>query len=263
MKIIDFHTHAFPDAIAARAIAKLQAESPWKAVAAGTVSALLESMDSAGIELSVLCTIATKPDQPKGILEWCGKVRCERIVPLPSVHPDTPDAAGWVRRIAEAGFPGIKLHPMYQDFPADDPRMDPIYGSAAEAGLFASLHCGRDIAFPPDDDRASPVRFADVLRRFPTLKLVCTHMGGWRMWEEVRKHLLGKGVCMETSFSLEELGPAGAEMIRAHGTEKVFFGTDWPWARQETELANFARLGLDDGQARGILHDNAAALLGL
>jgi hypothetical protein len=264
MRVIDFHTHAFPDEIAARAIAKLEAESPWKAVAAGTVAGLLESMDSTGIEVSVLCTIATKPDQAKGILEWCRKIRSSRIVPLPSVHPDTPDGPSWVHRIAEAGFPGIKLHPMYQEFPADDERMDPIYGAVADTGLFIVFHCGLDIAYPPDDDRASPVRLASVVRRFPDLKVVCTHLGGWRMWGEVRKHLLGSGVHMETSFTLAELGPAKvAEIIRAHGPDRILFGTDWPWARQDGELANFMRLGLDEGQARGILCDNSARLLGL
>ena len=264
MKVIDFHTHAFPDSIAARAIASLEAECPWKAVAPGTVAALLESMDSAGIDVSVLCAIATKPDQPKGILEWCGKVRSSRIIPLPSVHPDTPDSAGWVRRIAKEGFPGIKLHPMYQEFPADDPRMDPIYAAVSETGLFITIHCGRDIAYPPDDDRASPKRLADVIRRFPNLKMVCTHLGGWRMWDEVARHLLGGEVFLETSFSLTELGPQrSVEIIRAHGVEKVFFGTDWPWARQDEELANFRQLGFDKKQARRILHANAAKLLGL
>ena len=36
MGFIDFHTHAFPDDVARRAIPALEAEANWKAVAGGT-----------------------------------------------------------------------------------------------------------------------------------------------------------------------------------------------------------------------------------
>jgi hypothetical protein len=262
MPIIDIHTHAFPDEIAQRAIAKLQANSEWKAVSEGAVSALVKSMDAAGIEISVLCTIATKPDQVEGILKWCRQIRNPRVEPLPSVHPRTPKAGDWVRRFAEEGFRGIKLHPMYQDFAADDPCMNEVYAAAAETGLFVESHCGLDIAYPPDDDRATPIRFRRVIERFPRLTLICTHMGGWRMWDQVQRELLGTGVYLETSFSLFELGPKrAAEMIRRHGIEKVLFGTDWPWADQAKEVALLAGLGLDQPQTAAILEGNARRLL--
>lgn len=62
-KIIDFHTHAFPDKLAERAIKSLEGEGEIKAHLNGTVSALLSSMDRYGIEKSVVCSIATKPAQ--------------------------------------------------------------------------------------------------------------------------------------------------------------------------------------------------------
>ena len=67
--IIDFHAHAFPDAIAARAISHLEHGGGIKAFLDGTVSALLGSMDRAGIGTSVLCSIATKPEQFDSILK--------------------------------------------------------------------------------------------------------------------------------------------------------------------------------------------------
>ncbi|HOF18807.1 MAG TPA: amidohydrolase family protein [Phycisphaerae bacterium] len=263
MSAIDMHAHAFPDSLAPRAIAALEAECPWKAVADGTVGSLLKSMDAADIDVSVLCTIATKPDQVEGIVGWCRKVRSDRIDVLPSVHPKTPDAAGWIRRFADEGFAGIKLHPMYQDFALDDPSMDDVYAAAAQCRLLITAHCGRDIAFPPDDDRASPERIVRVIDRHPDLTLVCTHLGGWRMWDEVEKLLLGREVYLETSFSLDELDPArAAEMILTHGEDRVMFGTDWPWQRQEESLALLRKLPLTDAQRRKVLWSNAANLLG-
>jgi hypothetical protein len=264
MKIIDAHTHAFPDPLAARAMASLQEHCPWQAVGNGTVGALLASMDVAGVDVALLCTIATKPDQPAGILAWCRKTASPRLVPLPSVHPATPDVAGWMRRIADEGFVAIKLHPQYQDIEADDPRMDAIYAAAEETRLVVQSHCGRDIAFPPDDDRAAPRRFAAVLRRHPGLRLVCTHLGGWRMWDEVQQHLLGSATYLETSFSLEELGPQRAlEMIRHHGTGRVMFGTDWPWQDQQTAVRQVSELDLTPAERDAILSTNARTLFGL
>ena len=48
--IIDFHTHTFPDKIAAAAIDKLQHASHSKAFTSGTVSGLQASMQRAGID---------------------------------------------------------------------------------------------------------------------------------------------------------------------------------------------------------------------
>jgi len=150
MAIIDFHTHAFPDSLAARAIAALEAEADyvWKAKLDGRVSSLLASMDAAGVDRSVVCPIATKPQQFDGILQWCQAIRSERIVPLASLHPEAEDLAGQIRRVADAGLVGIKLHPMYQDFDADDRRLDVLYSAVAEAGLLLVMHCGHDIAYP-------------------------------------------------------------------------------------------------------------------
>ena len=265
MRTIDVHTHTFPDHLAARAIAKLEAECPWKAIGSGKVADLLASMDAAGVAASVICAIATKPDQAEGILKWCQAIRSDRIVPFPSVHPKTPQAGECVRRIAEAGFAGVKLHPMYQDFAIDEPLLGEIYAACQSLGLVIAFHCGRDIAYPPDDDRAAPARTARILRQFPDLKVICTHMGGWRMWDESDRHLVGaRSVWFETSFALGELGPQrAAEMIRRHGVDRVMFGSDWPWARQDGDLAMLDALPLAPAEIDAIRGANAARLLGI
>jgi uncharacterized protein len=263
MSAIDIHTHAFPDDLAKRAIASLEEGCPWKAVANGTIKALLKSMDAADIDLSVICAIATKPQQVEGILEWCREIRSDRIEPFPSVHPDTPQAAQWVRKFAQEGFLGIKLHPMYQDFAADSERAGPIYEAARECNLAVEVHCGRDIAFPATDDRASSIRMRQVIDRFPGLKLVCMHMGGWRTWEASLEHLAGTSVYLETSFSLDELGPdKAAQMIRRHGVDKVMFGTDWPWQSQKDALGQLKALDLTEEEMRKLTWSNATKLLG-
>lgn len=263
MLTIDVHAHAFPDAIAERAISELERQAPIPAVGAGTVDALLASMDAAGVDAAVVCTIATKPEQTESILRWCEKARSERIIPFASVHPDAPEADGWIGRIADAGIRGIKLHAFYQDFHIDEPRMGGIYAAAERHGLIVQFHCGEDFSFPLDD-RAGARRVARVLDEHPGLQVIAAHMGGWRMWEGAVRHLMGRAVYLETSFSLADLGAdRAAEMICRHGADRVLFGTDWPWSRHEEDVARLAGLPISESQRRRIRGSNAKALLRL
>lgn len=263
MASIDIHTHAFPDNLASRAIKTLEALAPWQAVGNGTIDGLLKSMDAADIDVSVICSIATKPDQVEPILKWCQEVRTDRLEPLPSVHPDARNPVKWIRRIAQAGFAGVKLHPLGQGFAFDDPRMLPIYEALSAEGLILVTHCGRDVGFPPDDDRAGPARIRQVADRFTDLTLVCTHMGGWESWDAAEEHLIGADVHIETSFSLQFLdADRAARMIRRHGVQRVLFGTDWPWSSQAGDVRRLRRLPLTQDEVRQILWANAARLLG-
>ena len=45
-------------------------------------------MDKANIDKTVICSIATKPTQFEDILKWSKSIYSDRIIPLPSIHPD-------------------------------------------------------------------------------------------------------------------------------------------------------------------------------
>lgn len=263
MEIIDFHTHAFPDAVAEKAIPFLEEKGGISAYLDGKVSSLLKSMDRAGIDKSVVCSIATKPAQFTPILEWSKSIASERLIPFPSLHPDDPAAVERVRIVKKEGFKGIKLHPYYQEFDMDEERMFPIYEKLEEYGLILVSHTGFDFAFPRVR-KCEPKRIVKVLAKFPRLKLVTTHLGGWEDWEEVKKHLLGKPVYMEISFSLEFMEKEKArEILTMHPEEYLLFGTDSPWGNQEKTLESLLTLGIGQGRENLILSGNAKRLLGL
>lgn len=262
--LVDFHTHAFADALAPRAIAALSASSCTRPVGDGTVAALLASMRAAGVDRSVVCPIATKPSQFDGILRWALSVReahPDALVPLLSVHPGDPDALARVDTAADLGFPGLKFHPYYQDFAVDDPRLFPLYERMAARGLFAVFHSGYDIGFP-FEPVSSPARLARVLDAFPALRVVATHLGGWQDWFDVSRHLLGRDVWIETSMSLAELSPAVARaMLLAHRPDRLLFGTDFPWRTPAFELARWRSLSLPPSLIDAAFSANALALL--
>ncbi len=263
---IDVHAHAFPDDLAGKAIEVLNSEIPESAHAVldGSIADLLRSMDRAGIEAAVICNIATKPKQVDAIIRWSRTVDSERIIPLGSVHPAGDNPAGDVHKVAEAGLKGIKLHAMYQDFAVDAPAMLPIYEAICERGLVLTLHAGRDIAYPPDDDRASPERIRRVHDAFPDMPIVAAHMGGWKMWGQVARKLAGTDVYLETSYSFG-MGCEGEldRIMERHCAERILFGTDSPWVDQALTLERVEAAFPDAVFRRKVLHENAVKLYGL
>jgi predicted TIM-barrel fold metal-dependent hydrolase len=202
MSAVDFHAHAFPDELAPRAISRIEGLSGITSVLGGNLDSLMASMDAAGIERSVILSIATRPAQFSSILAWSRKIASKRIIPFPSVSPADPQATENVRIAAEEGFRGLKFHPYYQDFDLDGEAMDPVYAAMEERGLICISHTGFDHAYP-FTRRADPVRVLRVLKKFPRLAFVATHLGAWRDWELAEKELPGANLWIDTSYSLE------------------------------------------------------------
>ncbi|MHC5139287.1 MAG: amidohydrolase family protein [Planctomycetota bacterium] len=263
-RIIDFHTHAFPDALAEHAMARLGSETDEvHPNLDGKVSSLVASMDAEGIEMAVLCSIATKPSQFDPIFRWSQEIASDRIIPLASVHPKDPDAVKHIHQVAKAGLRGLKMHPYYQDFYLDDPQLYPLFEAIQSEGLLLTMHTGYDFAFDRID-RATPKQISDVIARFPEMKLITTHLGAWQQWDEVRRYLLGKPVYMETSFSIEYLGVDQVRrMLLEHSPDHILFGTDSPWTDQRKTFESHKKMDLPSGIESKYFYYNALRVLGM
>jgi predicted TIM-barrel fold metal-dependent hydrolase len=262
--IVDIHTHAFPDAIVAKAMRTLLAETvDVTAHLDGRVASLLDSMDRAGIAASVLCSIATRPEQFGPILKWSREIASDRIIPFPSVHPNDSAAAAHLDEIRDAGFKGVKLHPYYQDFYLNEDRLLPLFERIAELDLILVMHTGFDVAFPRDQVRADPGKIMGILARVPTLRMVTTHLGAWQDWNNVVRHMLGRPVCIELSYSLDCMPREQARRILTeHPADRLFFGSDSPWKDQSETLRLVRSMGLGAEREAAILGGNARRLLG-
>lgn len=262
MKIVDIHTHAFPEKIALRAVAKLAEHTgEYIPLLDGRLSSLVSSMDDAGISVCCLASIATRPGQASSILEWSKSIRSERVEPLPSFHPFSPTREAEIEQIAEEGFRGIKLHPFYQDFKADDESVFPAYEQLSAAGLFVLFHSGNDISFP-GLDYAAPFRIAKIHKNFPGLRIVAAHLGGWHDWADVLENIVGKDIGIDTSFSHEADPAAVRKILSMHSPEQVYFGSDSPWTSQKKSVSYIQSLDLSDEYKEKILSLNALKLLG-
>ncbi|MCL2300093.1 MAG: amidohydrolase family protein, partial [Firmicutes bacterium] len=253
----------FPDAIAAKAMPKLAACGGVRAPAFdGTAAGLTAAMDRAGIGRCVVANIATNPRQQRPVNDFAISLLGNgRFIPFGSVHPDSPDALDELLRLKNAGIKGIKLHPDYQAFFADEPRVFPIYREAARLGLITLFHAGVDIGLC-DPVRCTPARLRAALPQFEGAPVVAAHFGGYLLWREVLEQLCRRDVWFDTSYCAGKMPPPWArEIVEAHGAERILFGTDLPWVNPLDEIEFARTLSGDEEIAGGILGGNAAKLL--
>jgi predicted TIM-barrel fold metal-dependent hydrolase len=262
--IIDIHTHAWTDALAEKALPALLAASGGQLTAFynGTVGGLSTEMDRTGVDISVVQPVATKPAQVAAINDWAASAGNDHIVMFGSMHPDLEDPAAEIERMASLGIRGFKMHPEHQAFAPDDSRLAPMWRAAIKHRMILFSHAGADVLHPTVHGTADS--FARLIDAWPDLTVVLAHLGGFNQWQQVAEHLQGRDVWLDTAYTLGHLPDAEfVELVRAHGTDRVLFGSDGPWTDAAVEIAHMSRLGFSDSELAGILGGNAQRLLGV
>lgn len=261
--LIDSHIHIFPDPLAPKVIPKLAAVSGYDNQTDGTLSSTLEKMREWGVDKGVFLNIATKPSQQKSINDFCASIASDTVIPFGSVHPDAPDWEAELERIAALGLKGIKLHPDYQDFDMDEPRVLPIFQKARDLDLCVVVHAGFD-PLSPKHIHCRPSACRQVLDACPGLKLILAHMGGMRLWDDVERWLVGAPVWLDTACCAGQIDPIQLErIIKAHGADKILFASDCPWSDPRTEKVMIEALDLSDSEKEAIFSGNISRLLKL
>lgn len=255
-RVVDFHAHVFPEDIAQKAVNHIGDHYTIKMQGKGVLPDLIQSADKAGIDYIVIHSTATKASQVKHINDWIANHITKKLIGFGTLHPDMVDAEEEFERIISLGLKGIKLHPDFQGFNADDPKMDKIY-SIIDNRLPLLIHSGDEKL-----DSSSPKRIANVLDKFPRLTMVAAHLGGYRKWQEAMEYLVGRNLYMDTSSAIQYMDLAFAtKFIKKHGTNRIVFGTDYPTVYHEDGLETFYKLDLSDNEREDILYNNAAKIL--
>ena len=281
MKIIDFHTHTFPDRIAEGTIANLSAASNTVPFSDGTVSGLEKCMKEDGVDLSVVLPVVTNPVKAQSINHSAAEINKKTdetgIFSLGGIHPDTPDYKAVLDEVKALGLKGIKLHPDYVKVEFNDIRMKRIMAYASEIGLIIVTHAGLDIGlYPPVFCTVDQI--LEVVREVQPEKLVLAHMGGWQLWDEVVEKLADKKVYLDTAFSIGDFHWVKEEekkdfrmltddefvnMVRVFGSGRILFATDSPWASAGDYVERIGKMPLTDEEKEDIFHRNAERLLDL
>ena len=275
--IVDFHTHNFPDALAKRAIdgmLKLLNGCLYP-VGDGTLARQIADMKQDGVTHAVMCPVATKPEQADVIVRRareirdgaCGEDAAKMIIPFASLHPADADLNKHLDLILAAGLKGVKLHPFYQRFALEDPRMIPFFASIRDAGLVIVCHGGMDPGYLEHPIECGPRHIATLMRNVPGLgpQFVAAHLGGFSGAEpgEVDR-LLDTGCWLDTAV-LESDQPKDEprRIVREWPADRLLFGTDYYWTG-ERQLIDWVKANRPNpADSELIFHGNAERLLGL
>ena len=262
--IVDFHTHIFPRRIAPYILSKLSHHHDIPNFSDGTIHGLLNSMQAAGVQTALISRITVHPVKVDAVNQWLlGHMR-NNILPLATIHPDQPEGPAYIDYLNQAGFKGLKLHPDYQGFYADDRRMYPFYEVAQALKVPVLFHAGLDRGLPPPF-KAMPGHLYQVHKDFPRLKMIAAHLGGEDNYDETEATLLGTDIYLDTAFVLRIVNQEILKrFFRKHPIERFLFGTDSPFTDQKTELHFLHNLPfLTAPQKDKIAGQNAARLLNI
>lgn len=260
MKIIDMHNHAFADKISEKAVINLGNFYEFPPLSQkGTYQDLKDNIKKAKIDKFLFCATATTPHQVVNLNNYIISHLENCNIGFGSIHIDFENPIDEIKRITSLGIAGIKLHPDFQKFNADDIKLEKIYSYCRDNNIPILIHAG-DKRF----DYSSPKRIRNIIDNFKGIKIIAAHLGGYSRWEESKKYLCGQNIFFDTSSAIAFLtSNESVNMIRNHGADKIFFGTDYPITTNLEELKRFLALHLTEKEQEAILYKNAENFLQL
>lgn len=163
-----------------------------------------------------------------------------------------------MRRCAEAGFIGVKMHVSAD---ATDPRQDVLAETAAELDIPLMFHCWYKVTgkLPGESE---PCDIANLARRHPETKIVMFHLPGTRHRGVLDIEDL-PNVSVDTSGSWP--GPTGLVeyAVRHLGPDRVMYGSDYPGRDFSVQTGRVLGADLSDEVKEKILRHNAIRILKL
>ncbi len=294
--IIDVHAHVFPPAVRDRRGDLLLAEPAFGAIYAdpkakmATAGEVLQSMDEAGVDRTVICNFAWADDalinETNDYILGAAAVSKGRLIPFVSVSlagagrhggPDVEEAVGAqkqdarsrIRKLASDGARGIgELRPADSGYNlANSDEADLLAWAASAFDLVVLCHVSEPVGHPYAGKEGLPVEgLYAFAKAAPGVNIIAAHWGGglpfYALMPEVRAAL--HNVWFDTAASHLLYDPAiHRRVIDLVGAEKILFGSDFPLTTQANALERTRDAGLTDAELAAILGGNATSLLAL
>jgi predicted TIM-barrel fold metal-dependent hydrolase len=172
----------------------------------------------------------------------------ERLVGFARLDPTCGEGAlAELRRAAEIGLRGVKLHPSSQGFSLRDESLREIVAEAAELGLPMIFDSGKQDS--PGE------HFGELAAAFPGAVIIMAHIYGSCL-AAAQEH---------PSLYVQTTGmPRGeviAEAVAALGAERVIMGSDSPYLSMAREIEKVEALGLGGPERELVMGANMERIL--
>lgn len=163
-----------------------------------------------------------------------------------------------IERCVALGFRGLKLEIANN---AADACMRPLMEAARRHRLPVLQHAWSMTKIGERAFHTDPEDVATLAARFPDVRIIMAHLTGCgvRGVLAVKPH---RNVIVDTSGAAPETGII-EYAVSALGADRIVYGSDVPIRDFGVAIARITGSALDATAQRKILHDNAAALLGL
>jgi predicted TIM-barrel fold metal-dependent hydrolase len=249
---VDAHVHGFPDRLALAVRAHLDRGGRLRDGV--LVADVARSVAEAGFDQAWLLPYAHKAGVAASINEWSATEarRFPRLIPGATFHPDDPDLPELVgRALVALSLRVVKLHCAVGGFAPSDPRLRPLWSTAARLGAPVVIHAGRR---SPGDTAADELdELASVLSAEPGLRLVLAHAGAPATARALELMAAFPNLYADITPIWDRAVPLGRAELTAFAG-RLLFGSDAPNnpVPSAEQARRFEALGLDD---------NALALL--
>jgi predicted TIM-barrel fold metal-dependent hydrolase len=232
------------------------------------VRVTLDAMQAGGVTRSLLSAWVG----PRGALisndEVASFVReaPDRLAGVGSLDISRPrEAVRELRRcVRELGFKAVRVLPWLWELPPTHGRFYPIYAECCELGIPFCTQVGHTGPLMPSE-YGRPIPYVDqVAIDFPELVIVGGHIGYPWTEEMIAVATKHPNVYIDTSaYTAARYPVALVEYLRAHGRDKVLFGTNWPMVPPAKALEGLAALQLPADVESRFLAANAARVFRL
>ena len=261
MRVIDMHTHIFPDKVARKATVATAEyfDLPEPPNHYGTVDELSAALDGAGIEYAMVFSAATTEHQVEHINRYIlsETQTHSKFIPCGTLHAGFQgyrDELAWMRG---NGIFGVKIHPEFQHFPLDDPRLFPMYEEMERTDMFLIAHMG-----DPRVDVSGPKHLRPVAETFPKLRCIAAHLGNWGDWDFEKIQPMAKlpniYTDISSTFNYTDDHQALYRIMGEYDPKHIFFGSDYPIWCPKKELHRAMELCISREFLENILFHNFA-----
>lgn len=236
---------------------------PFFGVRLGSCDAdsMVRRMDRAGVKMLVFCHHASLLSPESGNAAAVDAVRRfpDRLRAYCGINPGCPALVekqlSEYDRSADA-YAGLKFLSDYHGVPLGDDACRPAWEFADARGLIVLCHTWGGSAFD------GPAQVRAVAERYPHTKILMGHCchGDWSQACAIANDF--PHVFLDLCAVTDERGIL--EMfVRRCGSEKIVFGTDFPWFNHHYYIGSVLGADIDDEDRRNILHRNAERLLAM
>jgi len=153
------------------------------------------------------------------------------------------------------GYVGFKLLPDYHNYPLTGDGYRRIYEFANERGLLLLSHTWGHSRYNP------PQMVAELANKYQNIQFLLGHSAPGETDYAIALAGCQPNVYLELCDTGRLSGMIG-KMVQEAGSEKVIFGTDFPWYDPHYMLGSVLFSGIADDEMRNILYGNAERIVG-